>query len=100
MSGALIIQPFIRKLGLIGRRGLSIISNADQRPTKRNVCAIAIALELKRKDCKHLIKSAGCIINRDPFDLFIRYCIEQELYDPLKEDSLLVEKGLKPLFSA
>jgi len=93
-------NPTVYKKARIDRKTWSkLISNADQRPTKRNVCAIAIALELDYRNCKNLVKSAGYILNRDTFDLVIRYCIDQGIYDPLKVDELLVEKGQKPLFS-
>ena len=88
-----------KKAGIDRKTWSKLISNANQRPTKRNVCAIAIALELDFKDCKSLIKSAGYILNRDPFDMVIRYCIDQGIYDPIQVDALLLEKGQKPLFS-
>ena len=95
-----IANPTVYKKAGIDRKTWSkLISNTNQRPTKRNVCAIAIALELDFKDCKSLVKSAGYILNRDPFDLVIRYCIDQGIYDPIQVDSLLAEKGQKPLFS-
>ena len=89
-----------KRAGIDRKTWSKLISNGEQRPTKRNVCAIAIALELDFRDCKNLVKSAGYILNRDPFDLVIRYCVEQGIYDPLKVDALLIEKGQKPLFSA
>ena len=62
-------------------------------------CRLVIALNLDYHECKHLIKAAGYILNRDPFDIVIRYCVENKIYDPLKVDQLLIEQGLKPLFS-
>ena len=47
------------------------------------VCRLVIALELDYRECKNLIKGAGYILNRDPFEV----------------DRLLVQEGLKPLFS-
>ena len=44
-------------------------------------------------------QGAGYILNRDPFDLVIRYCVEQKIFDPFEVDRLLVQEGLKPLFS-
>ncbi len=88
-----------KKAGIDRKTWSKLISNASQRPTKRNACAIAIALELDYKECKHLVKSAGYILNRDPFDLVIRYCVDHGIYDPIKVDALLLEKNQKPLFS-
>ncbi|MBQ9457322.1 MAG: hypothetical protein IJU64_02290 [Bacilli bacterium] len=93
-------DPEVYKAAGIDRKTWSkLVSNPKQRPTKRNVCALAIALRLQYKECKHLVKSAGYILNRDPFDLVIRYCIEEGIYDPLKVDELLVSQQLDPLFS-
>ena len=93
-------DPEVYKAATIDRKTWSkLISNPNQRPAKRNVCAIAIALKLKYKECKHLVKAAGYILNRDSFDLTIRYCIEHQIYDPFEVDRLLVEQHLKPLFS-
>lgn len=88
-----------KKAGIDRKTWSKIVSNSDQRPTKRTVSRIVIALELDYKECKHLIKAAGYILNRDPFDLVIRYCVEHKVYDPIAVDDLLVKKGLKPLFS-
>ena len=93
-------DPMVYKKAGIDRKTWSkLLSNANQRPTKRNVAAIAIALELDFHDCKSLVKSAGYILNRDPFDMVIRYCIDQGIYDSFKVDELLLLKGQKPLFS-
>lgn len=88
-----------KKAGIDRKTWSKIVSNSDQRPTKRTVSRIVIALELDYKECKHLIKAAGYILNRDPFDLVIRYCVEHKIYDPIAVDTLLAKKGLKPLFS-
>lgn len=93
-------DPEVYKRAGIDRKTWSkIVSNSDQRPTKRTVSRIVIALELDYKECKHLIKAAGYILNRDPFDLVIRYCVEHKVYDPIAVDGLLIKKGLRPLFS-
>ncbi len=93
-------DPSVYKKAMIDRKTWSkLMSNKEQRPTKATVCRLVIALELDYHECKHLVKSAGYILNRDPFDLVIRYCVEQRIYDPFKVDELLVSKNLKPLFS-
>ena len=88
-----------KKAGIDRKTWSKLISNHEQRPTKRMVCRLAIALELSPHECKHLIKSAGYILNRDPFDLVIRYCVENQIFDPMRVDSLLVQENNKPLFS-
>lgn len=88
-----------KKAGIDRKTWSKIISNQAQRPTKRMTCRLVIALNLDYHECKHLVKAAGYILNRDPFDIVIRYCVENKIYDPLKVDQLLIEQGLKPLFS-
>ena len=88
-----------KKAGIDRKTWSKIISSSSQRPTKRTVVAIAISMELDYRQCKHLVKAAGYILNRDTFDLVIRYCIDNKIYDPFKVDELLAEKGQKPLFS-
>ncbi len=88
-----------KKAGIDRKTWSKLVSNKDQRPSKRTVCQIAIALELEKHECKHLVKAAGYILNRDPFDIVIRYCVDHKIYDPMKVDELLLKEGLKPLFS-
>jgi predicted transcriptional regulator len=88
-----------KRAGIDRRLWSKIMSDDDYRPSKRTVCMLIIALHLKYHESKHLIKSAGYILNRDIFDLVIRYCIQEGIYDPIQVDALLVEKNLKPLFS-
>ena len=88
-----------KKAGIDRKTWSKLVSNKEQRPTKRTVCQLVIALELDYHECKHLVKAAGYILNRDPFDLVIRYCVENKIYDPSQVDALLVGHDLKPLFS-
>lgn len=88
-----------KKAGIDRKLWSKMMSDEAYRPSKRTVCMFIIALRCDYHECKHLIKSAGYILNRDTFDLVIRYCIQENIYDPIQVDSLLVEKKLKPLFS-
>lgn len=88
-----------KRAGIDRRLWSKIMSDESYRPNKRTVCMLVIALRLDYHECKHLIKSAGYILNRDTFDLVIRYCVQEGIYDPIQVDSLLVEKNLEPLFS-
>lgn len=88
-----------KKAGIDRRLFSKIMSDVNYRPSKRTTCMLAIALQLDFHECKHLIKAAGYILNRDTFDLVIRYCIDEKIYDQQEVDSLLIEKNLKPLFS-
>ena len=70
-------------------------SNVNYRPKKKVVCALALALELDNYTCKKLVKKAGYILtSASKFDLVIRYCIENKIYDLIKVNELLYDLGL------
>ena len=68
------------------------------KPKKTVVCALALALELDNPTCKKLVKKAGYILtSASKFDLTIRFCIENQIYDLYKVNELLLEQGLTEL---
>lgn len=102
-------------LRLIGEKGLSDVqvykrANLDRKyfskmrcdmqykPKKTVVCALALALELDNPTCKKLVKKAGYILtSASRFDLTIRYCIENKIYNLFKVNELLLSQGLPEL---
>lgn len=72
--------------------------DSTYKPKKKIVVALALALELDNKSSKKLIKKAGYILSgANKFDVIIRYCIENEIYNLHDVNLLLDEQGLNTL---
>ena len=68
------------------------------KPKKKNVVALALALELDNSTSKKLIKKAGYILTgSNMFDVVIRYCIENKIYNIIQVNTMLEERGLEML---
>ncbi len=69
------------------------------KPKKKNVCALALALELDQPTSKTFIKKAGYILSSsNTFDLVIRYCINNKIYDLIIVNELLYDQNQDTLF--
>lgn len=89
----------VYKRARIDRRHFSKIrSNPDYNVSKNTAIALALALELDRKDIDNLLESTGYILSdSNVFDLVIQFFIEKGIYDiDLVNESLDYFK-LKPL---
>ncbi|MBT2639679.1 hypothetical protein [Bacillus sp. ISL-39] len=76
----------IYKKASIDRRLFSKIrSNPEYRPSKNTVVALALALELNKKETDKLLSSAGySLSDSETSDLVIQFCIEKNIYDILQ----------------
>ena len=92
-------DPDIYKKAGIDRRHFSKIrSNPDYRPVKNTVIALALALELNKKETDKFLSSAGySLSDSDTFDLVIQFCVEKKIYDIHDVNQALDYFSLKPL---
>ena len=71
-----------KRAGIDRRHFSKIRSNPDYRPGKNTAIALAIALELNKKETDRLLSAAGFSLSEsDTFDLVIRFCLEKKIYD-------------------
>ena len=88
--------PTLYKRAYMDRKLFSkIISDPEYKPSKRIVCALALALHLDNKESKQLIKRGGFILSSGTlFDLAIRYCIENRIYDLVEAEEVLMKQNV------
>lgn len=86
-------DPEIYKKANVSKQLFSKIRcNPLYRPTKATALAFALALELNLEQTKDLIGRAGyALSNSSKFDLIVRYCIEQGIYDVVQVNMVLYE---------
>ncbi|WP_174727677.1 hypothetical protein [Mesobacillus harenae] len=92
----------IYKRAAIDRRHFSKIrSNPRYQPRKTTIVALALALQLDRKETDKLLSSAGfSLSNSDTYDLVIQFCIERKIYDVNQVNHALDHFKLRPLTGA
>lgn len=82
----------------IDRRHFSKIRNPDYRPGKNTVIALALALELNKKETGELLAAAGYSLSEsDTSDLIILFFLEKKIYDIDTVNQALHYFSLKPL---
>lgn len=89
----------IYKKAEIDRRHFSKIrSNSDYKPSKNTAIALALALELNKKETDKLLSSAGySLSDGNIFDLVIQFCIEKKMYNIQSVNEALDYFSMKPL---
>ncbi|WP_064093457.1 hypothetical protein [Rossellomorea aquimaris] len=90
----------IYKKARIDRRHFSKIrSNANYQIGKQKAIALALALELSKKEADYLLGSAGfSLSDSETFDLVIQFCIEKNIYDLDDVNQALDYFSLKTMF--
>ncbi|MCA1030216.1 hypothetical protein LCL95_04085 [Bacillus timonensis] len=87
-----------KKAGMDRRLFSKIRSNPEYRVSKNNVIALALALELTKKEMSKLLTAAGYSLSEsDSFDLVILFCLDKEIYNIQEVNQALDYCGLKPL---
>jgi hypothetical protein len=89
----------VYKKAYIDRRHFSKIrSIPDYKPGKNAVIALALALELNKKETDKLLSAAGySLSDSETLDLVIQFCLEKKIYDILEVNEALDYFSMKPL---
>lgn len=73
-----------------------IISNKDYVPKKHVVMALGLALELSLEEYEHFLASAGyAFMPSSKFDLIVKYCVMNKIYNLVEVDIILDSHGLE-----
>lgn len=73
---------------------------ADYTPSRKTAISLAVALELNPDEMTDLLRKAGIALSPgNKFDLIIRYCVENRIYDPMQINAILFDYD-QPLLGA
>lgn len=94
-----LLDPEVYKKANIDRKHFNhIINTKNYRPKKETAVALAIGMKLNIKETNTLLERAGFILSRSSkFDLIIKYCIENKIYDIYAINEILFEEDQKTL---
>ena len=83
----------------IDRRLFSKIrSNEDYHPSKETIILLGIALELTEQEIEELLSSASYSLPKNnTYDLIIRFCFKERIYDLSKINEFLYDHNCKIL---
>ena len=77
-----------------------IMNDKHYKPNRKTVISFALALELTLSEAQKLLASVGFTLSESSlFDVIIRYCMENGIYDVLEIDSILFQYDQETLFS-
>lgn len=77
-----------------------IMNDKHYKPNRKTVISFALALELTLPETQKLLASVGFTLSESSlFDVIIRYCLENGIYDVLEIDSILFQYDQETLFS-
>ena len=83
-----------KKAGIDKKFFSKIISNKDYVPKKHTVMALGLALELPLVEYEAFLASAGyAFMPSSRFDMIIKYCVVNEIYNLLTVDVILDDHG-------
>lgn len=87
---------YVYSRALIDRRFFSkIISQKNYVPKKQTVMALGLALELEMQDFEKLLESAGyAFMPSSVFDIVIKYCVENKIYNIIQINFILHDYGI------
>ncbi|MGM8364348.1 hypothetical protein ACLIBG_02580 [Virgibacillus sp. W0181] len=87
-----------KKAGLDRKHFSKIRSNSNYRISKNTATALALALELNRKETEELLSAAGFTLSdSDTGDLIIQFCLENNIYNIHEVNYALEYFKVKPL---
>ncbi len=87
-----------KRAGIDRRHFSKIRSNPHYKLGKNTAIALALALELNKKEMDKLLSAAGySLSDSDTFDLVIQFCVEKKIYDIPNVNQALDYFSLKPL---
>lgn len=73
---------------------------ADYTPSRKTAISLAVALELNLDEMTDLLRKAGIALSPgSKFDLIIRYCVENGIYDTMRINAILFDYE-QPLLGA
>lgn len=86
------------RAGIDRKHFSKIRSNPNYRPGKNTIIALALALELNKKETDTLLSSAGySLSDSDTYDLVLQFCLEKKIYIIHDVNQALDYFSLKPL---